>query len=48
MQQQVEQETSGSILSPSWQNSMWSKTNYWFIESKWYHSISSTLDTPGQ
>jgi hypothetical protein len=25
----------------------WSKTNYWFIESKWYHSISSTLDTPG-
>jgi hypothetical protein len=25
----------------------WSKNNYWFIESKWYHSISSTLDTPG-
>jgi hypothetical protein len=31
-------ETSGSILSFLAEFNYWSKTNYWFIESKWYHS----------
>jgi amidase len=37
MQQAVGTETSGSILSLLGRIH-WSKTNYWFIESKWYHS----------
>jgi hypothetical protein len=46
-QQQWEQKLQVPSFSFLAEFNYWSKTNYWFIESKWYHSISSTLDTPG-